>query len=290
MHILSSILFFCLIWDTTPVLCADNVKTETVLASSPLVVQDITFKKKNGTSEIVLIHLNRSSWPSVLHALEDNKPMLEIEWTNAGTLPGNLSAIPVKGQWIRGLRSHYNADSKTLKIILDLNPLKGYEVSQGINEKENVFYVEIGAEHTPQEKQTSSTQEKKTEPLPQKENTAPLVSMINAWKSAWENKDLNSYIAFYHESFKSEGKNRTSWKNGKSSTFNKVQRITVNLSDLKISITEKGAMVFFKQTYQSDDYLDEGYKQLELRKENNDWKIYREQWFAKKPDTWPSLP
>jgi hypothetical protein len=151
MNIFSYIVTFLLIANFTPVIYAENDDTGTGVTPPLLVIQNISFKKENNTSEIVYIQLNRLSWPTITHNLEGNKPMLEIEWKEAEMPPANLSAIPVNGQWVKGIQSRYDAESHTLKIVMDLYPFKGYQVSQGFDSKDYTFFIKIEAENPSKE-------------------------------------------------------------------------------------------------------------------------------------------
>ena len=43
-----------------------------------------------------------------------------------------------------------------------------------------------------------------------------LEEIIEGWKSSWQEKDIEEYISFYHNDFRSGGKNRHQWKRYKS--------------------------------------------------------------------------
>jgi len=54
------------------------------------------------------------------------------------------------------------------------------------------------------------------------------------------------------------------------------KNITINIDNLRLSVKGNNAMVTFMQSYSSSILKDKGKKTLELKKINNQWKIYRE--------------
>ena len=102
---------------------------------------------------------------------------------------------------------------------------------------------------------------------------------LEAWKKAWEQKDLSAYMSFYDSGFQSRGMNLKAWKKHRDKLNQKYGSITVEISDLKIERTSAVmATVIFTQKYEADDYGDEGLKSLLLVKRGKDWKIKEEEW------------
>ncbi|MFC1516111.1 murein L,D-transpeptidase family protein [Thermodesulfobacteriota bacterium] len=128
----------------------------------------------------------------------------------------------------------------------------------------------------------------KPKPKPEAKESVRIKSLIASWRSAWESKQLDKYIAHYHPSFVSDGKNRNEWKAYKGRLNKRYKRISVGVSNLKVKVEGSRARAYFVQRYRSDQYKSDGYKRLELRKKGNTWKIYREKAFARKPAGWPS--
>jgi hypothetical protein len=103
-----------------------------------------------------------------------------------------------------------------------------------------------------------------------------LVEFVENWRQAWVSKQIEPYIAFYDESFKSGDKNLAEWKAHKKNLNKMYAFITVNLSDIKVNWTERGATVSFRQEYRSDRYSATGNKTLFLVHNSIGWKIKRE--------------
>jgi murein L,D-transpeptidase YafK len=104
---------------------------------------------------------------------------------------------------------------------------------------------------------------------------------IYGWKEAWEQKDLDRYIAFYATDFRSRGMDRGAWERHRERLNQKYRSVRVNISDLKVlAVTRASVTVRFKQDYRADGFRDYGLKQIVLVKKGDDWKIRKEEWQA----------
>jgi len=111
---------------------------------------------------------------------------------------------------------------------------------------------------------------------------------VESWRRAWESKAIDDYISHYHEDFSSKGRTREAWKAYKGRLNKKYRRISVDVSQIKISVKGDTATAAFRQRYRSDSFKSNGYKKLELKREQGQWKIHREVSYANKPKGWPS--
>jgi len=103
--------------------------------------------------------------------------------------------------------------------------------------------------------------------------------LVSDWQKAWQEKDLQRYMANYSEDFFSLGLDRRGWKRHKSEINERYGRIRVTISNLKIKLlSSERATVYFDQGYSSDRYHDNGKKTIELIKRDGKWKIRREIW------------
>ena len=66
------------------------------------------------------------------------------------------------------------------------------------------------------------------------------------------------------------------WISYKTNVRQKSKNINISIDDLQISADENNATAVFTQSYSSSIFKDKGKKTLELRKINDEWKIYRE--------------
>jgi hypothetical protein len=87
---------------------------------------------------------------------------------------------------------------------------------------------------------------------------------------------METYRSCYASNFQSKGMNLNNWVSYKSDVRKKSKDININIDDLKISTDENTAKAVFTQSYSSSILKDKGQKTLELRKINDEWKIYKE--------------
>ena len=101
-------------------------------------------------------------------------------------------------------------------------------------------------------------------------------NFVERWRKAWVSQQIEPYIDFYDESFKSGNKNLAEWKEHKENINKTYSYISVEISDIKIHRTAEGARVSFRQKYLSDRYNTTGDKILYLVHNGSGWKIKRE--------------
>jgi hypothetical protein len=70
--------------------------------------------------------------------------------------------------------------------------------------------------------------------------------------------------------------NLNEWISYKTNVRKKSKNINISIDDLQISADENTATAVFTQSYSSSIFKDSGKKTLELKKVNDEWKIYRE--------------
>jgi len=104
-------------------------------------------------------------------------------------------------------------------------------------------------------------------------------SLISDWQKAWQEKDLQSYMARYSEDFSSSGLDLKGWRRHKSEINKRCGQIKVTISNLKIKIlSSEKAVVYFKQEYSSGTHHDKGKKTMQLIQRDSKWKIKKETW------------
>ena len=113
-------------------------------------------------------------------------------------------------------------------------------------------------------------------------NRQKILEFIETWRKAWESKDLKTYIACYHESFKHGRMNLDAYRSYKARLNKKYKFIKVDISGASVHWTRNGAEVAFRQDYRSDRYHAKGRKTLTLTFKGQRWGIEREDWFPAK--------
>jgi murein L,D-transpeptidase YafK len=103
-----------------------------------------------------------------------------------------------------------------------------------------------------------------------------IIDFVENWRQAWISKQVEPYIAFYDNSFRSGDKDLAGWKKHKANLNKTYAYITVDVSDINVRWTDDGATVSFRQQYSSDRYRATGTKTLYLIYSDLGWKIKRE--------------
>ncbi|MBF0589207.1 MAG: nuclear transport factor 2 family protein [Magnetococcales bacterium] len=103
-------------------------------------------------------------------------------------------------------------------------------------------------------------------------------TMVDEWADAWQTKDLPRYFGFYSQEFRTpRHMNREAWMAERTKRINEADKITVELSDMKVVFQDDGrAQAIFTQHYRSGRFADKIRKLLFLRPEGGSWKILTE--------------
>jgi len=105
-----------------------------------------------------------------------------------------------------------------------------------------------------------------------------IAEMIDNWLKAWSSKDIDQYGSYYASNFRSQGMDLKSWLTYKKQLNRKYDYIRVSKKKLRVKKGSEKRIVSFVQTYESNAFRALGMKQLILKRENGQWKIYRETW------------
>lgn len=102
---------------------------------------------------------------------------------------------------------------------------------------------------------------------------------VTRWAEAWSEQDVAGYLNSYSPNFVPEGGVALSqWQNQRRSRLQAPSSIQVRVLNPRISLlSDRLALVSFKQDYNSDNYQDEVNKTLRLERTAVGWKIVREE-------------
>lgn len=152
----------------------------------------------------------------------------------------------------------------------------------------------VGAPEEPiqtEEEAVQETTQERPPPTEQKVETAldssivedEILLVVEGWRLAWEESagkdgDIEKYISYYSDEFRSRGLDKEGWKEDKARKNSRKQWIKVELLDVKINEVVPGERfeVRFKQDYQSSNFSVTSNKVLVLKKEAGGWKIISE--------------
>lgn len=139
---------------------------------------------------------------------------------------------------------------------------------------EQISAVKIDNEPIKQSKEkTAKTQEHKVD------INKTIADFVEQWKVSWESKDIDKYIEFYSQRFKSGEFDYEGWKKDKGGKFERIKNISVSISNIKIKKLKNGDYeVTFIQQYKTETMNNKGIKTLLLTVENDKPKIIGESW------------
>ena len=146
-----------------------------------------------------------------------------------------------------------------LKLITEL-----FNYKPNTNEK-SIIVDELGAKIIKIEPRSKSVDKKK------------IIEKIEAWKTAWEAKDLDSYFDSYSENFKYPNQmSQEQWEKYRRDRIMNKKEITINISNIKMKFKKDIIHAIFYQDYKSTGYQQKSKKTLIFEFQANDWTIIEE--------------
>lgn len=113
-------------------------------------------------------------------------------------------------------------------------------------------------------------------------SVASVYDFLIGWKSAWEARDIDRYIALYDGSFRSGRMNLAAWKADKQRKFAALSVVHVDLDNIRVTaLSDHVFEVTLTQRYTGDRYSDTGIKTLRLDNASGNVLITSELWRAK---------
>jgi murein L,D-transpeptidase YafK len=95
--------------------------------------------------------------------------------------------------------------------------------------------------------------------------------------SAWSRKDVKAYLAFYAPDFQTpNGMPRKAWEVERQRRIEKPGKISVSVSDIKVSVNGDRATVKFRQDYKSASLNSSAGKTLVMIRVGDKWLIQQE--------------
>jgi murein L,D-transpeptidase YafK len=102
--------------------------------------------------------------------------------------------------------------------------------------------------------------------------------LVDKWLTAWRNKDIKTYGDCYASDFRFRQMDRKMWIEKKKRLSQQYKYISVSKENLVVKTGVKTSSATFIQNYKSSGYRAVGSKELIFKRENGEWKIYRERW------------
>lgn len=104
-----------------------------------------------------------------------------------------------------------------------------------------------------------------------------VTAAVQAWAAAWAAKDMKAYLGAYGKDFDPPGRmTRAAWEKEREARIVGKSKITVQVSDLNVSVNGNKATARFRQAYSADSLNVSSRKTLDLVESNGRWLIVRE--------------
>lgn len=105
-----------------------------------------------------------------------------------------------------------------------------------------------------------------------------LLALLEGWRSNWQQKDIDTYLSYYHPDFSSSSaENLVVWQSQRRSSIGRATEIELSYDMLDIVTADASNMtVHFWLRYMASSYGDDTYKELELSKVDGRWLIVTE--------------
>ena len=113
---------------------------------------------------------------------------------------------------------------------------------------------------------------------PAADATAEVLQTLNGWAQAWAKQDVDGYLGYYAQDFKTPGgEPRADWEKTRRTRISAAKSIEVGVDSPKVTMRSPDqASVSFRQTYRSDKLKSQNRKTLELVKADGRWLIREE--------------
>lgn len=90
---------------------------------------------------------------------------------------------------------------------------------------------------------------------------------LEAWRAAWEGKDVEAYMKYYAAEFRESGMNRARWRKHKEELAKKYTDVKITLGTPVIVRNKEQLLIRFRQKYASPQHQDYGEKTISARLE-----------------------
>jgi len=116
------------------------------------------------------------------------------------------------------------------------------------------------------------------EPATEQSIEAEVATTITRWLEAWEDGNIEAYLAFYHENYiPSSVESYALWENQRRERIEGATGISTDYDRLETLETTEGVITIqFWLYYSRNSYMDETLKELRLGKEDGNWRILEE--------------
>ena len=111
---------------------------------------------------------------------------------------------------------------------------------------------------------------------PEASQEQAVLAAVKEWAQAWSKRDMDAYYAAYARDFDGGKGSRKAWEQERRDRIIGKRHISVDLSDIKVSLNGNKATVRFHQDYKADTLSVSSGKRLDLVRQGNNWVIVKE--------------
>ncbi len=110
----------------------------------------------------------------------------------------------------------------------------------------------------------------------------PLPEAIEQWRQAWQNQDINAYLAWYAPDFvPTPAASKSAWEAKRRAVFAAPKTgVSVTFAEVSVKPEPNGELVEFKQRYNANNHADQGSKTMRWRLVDGEWRIASERFVA----------
>jgi hypothetical protein len=108
-----------------------------------------------------------------------------------------------------------------------------------------------------------------------------LLRTLEAWRKAWASRDVETYFSFYAADFAGTAESPALWQASRRRIIDQAGQIDLSFGEARIEMDgQDRAILSFPMNYRSARFQDEGIKQLQLVRDQGQWRIAQEKFTA----------
>ncbi|MHB8770766.1 MAG: outer membrane protein assembly factor BamD [Syntrophales bacterium] len=112
---------------------------------SPVEIRNITFRTGGEGKELLCVEFDRFPAPAI-SGVEGGEPKILLEIGNAAPLKKEWALIDAGGSYVRRILARRDAATRTVLIVLDMEPAKSYFVNPAFFARDSTYCLEIAEE------------------------------------------------------------------------------------------------------------------------------------------------
>jgi ketosteroid isomerase-like protein len=195
-----------------------------------------------------------------------------------------------KVKYLRNLNKHFALQPRDISILqennnaviifdqiftVDNNSFQGFYNKLILEKINNKWYV-VDDAAMPVVPGKQLAQVNNTQKETKSNSNEDIRNLVKKWVTSWQSGNMKTYRGCYASNFQSRGMNLDAWVSHKTDVRQNSKNINIRIDKLQISAEPDIATAAFTQYYSSSILNSKSKKKLELRKIDNEWKIYRE--------------